>query len=95
MATYRKKLVEVEAVLWDKATVAKTPWTDYPNWLLKALVAPEGTEGSLWHSHEGWIIGTLEGPHHVSLGNYIIQGVAGEIFSCDPDIFHRTYEKVI
>lgn len=27
-------------------------------------------------------------------GAYIIQGVQGEIYACDEDIFHETYEEV-
>ena len=39
-------------------------------------------------------INTLEGVHHVSVGDYIIRGVAGEIYPCKPDIFEQTYEEV-
>lgn len=38
-------------------------------------------------------INTLEGVHHVSVGDYIIRGVAGEIYPCKPDIFEQTYEE--
>ena len=37
---------------------------------------------------------TLEGTHHARVGDYIIQGVNGEIYPCKPDIFEKTYEKV-
>ena len=40
------------------------------------------------------VIETLEGNHHASVGDYIIQGVQGEIYPCKPDIFEKTYEKV-
>jgi hypothetical protein len=36
---------------------------------------------------------TLEGTHHARVGDYIIQGVNGEIYPCKPDIFEKTYEK--
>jgi len=39
-------------------------------------------------------IKTLEGLMHVSLGDWIIQGVKGEFYPCKPDIFESTYEKV-
>ena len=39
-------------------------------------------------------IKTLEGVHHVSVGDYVIQGVKGELYPCKPDIFEMTYEKV-
>ena len=40
-------------------------------------------------------IQTLEGEHHASVGDFIIQGVKGEIYPCKPDIFKMTYEPVV
>lgn len=39
------------------------------------------------------VIETLEGEHEVSLGDYVIKGVAGEFYPCKPDIFALTYEE--
>jgi hypothetical protein len=39
-------------------------------------------------------IPTLEGDMLVSEGDYIIKNENGEICTCKPDIFHKTYEKV-
>lgn len=39
-------------------------------------------------------IPTLEGKMIAWVGDYIIQGVAGEFYPCQPDIFAMTYEKV-
>ena len=39
-------------------------------------------------------INTLEGKHHVSVNDYVIQGVSGELYPCKPDIFDKTYESV-
>ena len=39
-------------------------------------------------------IHTLEGVMHVSLGDWVIRGVKGELYPCKPDIFEATYEKV-
>lgn len=36
---------------------------------------------------------TGEGNHYVSLGDWIIRGVAGEFYPCKPDIFEKTYEE--
>lgn len=38
------------------------------------------------------IIKTLEGPHIISDGDWIITGVKGERYPCKPDIFAATYE---
>lgn len=37
-------------------------------------------------------IETLEGTMHASVGDYIITGVRGEQYPCNPDIFEQTYE---
>lgn len=42
--------------------------------------------GALW-------IGTLEGGHVASPGDWIITGVRGERYPCKPDIFEATYES--
>ena len=39
-------------------------------------------------------IKTLEGPLHVSEGDFIIKGVEGEFYPCKPDIFEKTYDVV-
>jgi hypothetical protein len=40
------------------------------------------------------VIRTLEGPMHVTPGDWIITGVKGECYPCKPDIFAATYEEV-
>ena len=39
-------------------------------------------------------IKTLEGLMRADKGDYIIQGIQGEIYPCKTDIFAKTYEKV-
>lgn len=39
-------------------------------------------------------VATLEGEMTVSHGDYVIRGVAGEMYPCKPDIFAATYEAV-
>ncbi len=46
--------------------------------------------GEIMHIH-GWI-DTLEGGHIVCPEDWIITGVAGEVYPCKPDIFEATYE---
>lgn len=48
---------------------------------------------NIMHDH-GWI-DTLEGGHIVCPGDWVITGVHGERYPCKPDIFEKTYEKVI
>ena len=78
---YRKKPVVIEAFKWMTDEV--------PGWWKDA----EGIEidiptGSVF-------IPTLEGTHEAKRGDFIIQGVQGELYPCKPDIFEATYEKVI
>lgn len=40
------------------------------------------------------IIETLEGDMYAEVGDYIIQGVHGEYYSCKPNIFTETYEEI-
>lgn len=40
------------------------------------------------------IIPTLEGEMLVSIGDFIIKGVKGQFYLCEPDIFEATYEPV-
>ena len=52
------------------------------------------------HPKVGWgetadnVIQTLEGEMQVSPGDWIITGVAGEVYPCKPDIFEKTYDPV-
>jgi len=39
------------------------------------------------------IIETLEGPHVVSPGDWIITGVTGDRYACKPEIFEATFER--
>lgn len=43
---------------------------------------------------EGGFITTPEGVMQYKTGDYIIRGVNGEIYPCQPDIFEKTYEVV-
>lgn len=94
---YRKKPVVIEAFQMTK----QTRWdnSDWPNWLNKAWQNEPGIDGALWIDSEcpkgeALYCGTLEGKHKVTFGDFIIQGVQGEIYPCKPDIFEATYEEV-
>lgn len=90
---YRKKPVEIEAFrLTDDAEMVAPAWftqavADEKVWIDRSLV-----DG---HIHVyGCTIETLEGRMHAGLGDYIIQGVNGELYPCKPDIFCKTYDLV-
>lgn len=81
MTRYRKKPVEVEA--WRIGSREA-----YPDWLMKAVEDETALIGVDGH----WLIKTLEGDHIGNIGDYIIQGIKGELYPCKPDIFEQTYE---
>jgi hypothetical protein len=87
---YRKKPVVIEAFRWTGGP----DQTEDPDWIVAAIVA-----GSVRFEDNGTavvalLIDTLEGTHKANQGDYIIQGVRGELYPCKPDIFAATYELV-
>ncbi len=90
MPKFRKKPVVIEA--WEFPGHMKEPgYASMPEWLRRAL-APECPAAHF--ENETLIIHTLEGDHTASPGDWIIQGVKGELYPCKPDIFAATYEPV-
>lgn len=99
---FRKKPVVIEAFQMTK----ERRWdnSEWPNWLNRAWNREPG-ENAVWidpdapiadgrQSADELVCGTLEGAHRITFGDYIIQGVKGEIYPCKPDIFEATYEPV-
>ena len=58
------------------------------------LSCPDGVYQLWGEPPTGFFIDTLEGRMNVSVGDWIITGVAGEKYPCKPDIFEKTYEPV-
>lgn len=89
---YQKKPVIVEAFKFDgDLKNSKGEWY-VPEWAVKAF-----ENGILFYgTDDPWelYIKTLEGVHHVSVGDYVIQGVKDELYPCKPDIFEETYGEV-
>lgn len=100
MSKFRKKPVVIEAVRitaadfngksWDGSPFGEVP---APKWLVEALtsgivtVEPSDTDYALWR------ITTLEGVMTAGPGDWIIQGIKGELYPCKPEIFAATYER--
>ncbi len=80
---FRKRPVEVTAIRWDGN--------------LSTLIDISAIAGkrTVARTEEGTLtIDTLEGVMTGNIGDWIIQGVKGEIYPCKPDIFDATYEQV-
>ena len=93
---YRKKPVVIESFQYDGDLMDRFGKYYVPDWVFDAI-----QNGVMYYDSEDsnsppWelYIKTLEGVHHVSVGDYVIQGVKGELYPCKPDIFEATYEGV-
>lgn len=95
MPKFRKQPVVIEAFqmtserMWDNR--------DWPEWLHAAWNIEPSVPGSFYRPYSdencnALCIGTLEGPLRVSVDDWIIQGVKGELYPCKPDIFEATYD---
>lgn len=85
---FKKKPVVIDAIQWDGTFTGIEK--------IKAAF-PDIETRSISRKHDAvysWEIGTLEGKHIVSVGDYIIKGVKGEYYPCKPDIFAATYDPV-
>lgn len=110
MSKFRKKPIVIEATQWfkngdhPKDACEIIPLGEGTSFLSEGKVVryyrrPD-VEGEMtckhcgftMHAH-GWI-DTLEGDHIVCPGDWIITGVANEMYPCKPDIFEQTYEPV-
>ena len=83
MSKYIKKPVEVEAVQFDGKT-------ESIEWISQQL----SVDARLLKSSERLIIETSKGIKKVAIGDYIIKDINGELNTCKPDIFQKTYEKI-
>ena len=86
---YRKKPVVVEAVQITKEI--RNNFGPFPEWALPHLIG--GKTEKICNSE--WLqVKTLEGNMNISDGDFLIQGVSGEVYPCKPNIFDKTYEPV-
>jgi hypothetical protein len=84
---YRKKPVVIDA--FQVKSLQECVW---PSWAMthENLLIETDSQGTV----TGYLIETLEGDMRVSVGDWIIKGVKGEIYPCKPDIFDASYEAV-
>lgn len=85
MPKFRKKPVVIEAHQIKRIPDGKPT----PSWLIEACVS-----GVVENRRNELYIKTLEGEMHVADGDWVIQGIKGELYPCKPDIFDATYEPV-
>lgn len=89
MGKYRKKPIIIDAFRLGE---------EWPDWWAEKHCQNEVTthnEDGRWRGGPDYaLIQTLEGTMRAENGDWIIRGVAGEIYPCKPDIFAATYEPV-
>ena len=93
MAKYRKKPVVIEAFQYDQSAhdrfwSSEDHMDEFPEWLQERRL------GSFYVSNGVPVVLTLEGALSVSIGDWIICGIQGEIYPCKPDIFEATYDPL-
>jgi hypothetical protein len=90
---FRKKPMVIEAVKFEPRLHPLMGWIfdSGPVWILQAQC--DGIV-KMWNDDEEpyCMIKTLEGQMKANIGDWIIQGVKGELYPCKPDIFAATYE---
>lgn len=77
---FRKRPVEIEAVQWDGE--------NFPE--LREFAGDRVAFDAVGNLQTQ----TLEGPLRAIIGDWIIKGVAFEVYPCNPGIFARTYGPV-
>ena len=93
---YRKKPVVIEAMQWDGTAEGATPIIEWvlsnggtANYVCSDPVLCSENDGDCPHSI---VIETLEGPMRAGLRWWVIRGVVGEFYPCDPDVFEMSYD---
>ncbi len=83
MSKYRKKPIVIHAEQYING-----------NLIGEEFISEGLHDGTLYYDSGRLYCKTLEGDMLVKDRNYIIQGVRGELYPCDLDIFEETYEEV-
>lgn len=83
---YKKKPLEIEAIQYLREENINQ---------VQDFFGDENGKVLMYHpTDNGYYINTLEGKMRLTKGDWIIKGVKGEFYSCKPDIFEATYEKL-
>lgn len=87
---FRKKPVVIEAFQW----AGDVQQDEHPQWIVDAIKREKVWFVGREIGELKMMISTLEGTHQANRGDWIIQGIKGELYPCKPDIFEATYEAV-
>lgn len=89
---YRKKPVIIEAFQLNERGLVGEDW--FWDAVSNNIIITH--DFGKFHESPAWCeIKTLEGTMKATAGDYILQGVNGEIYPCKSEIFEKTYEAVL
>ena len=88
---FRKKPVVIKAIQWDGSEATGQRIREAFGEAIQVHPPQERGQSEL---PPRLFCATLEGQMQASTGDWIIQGVKGEVYPCKPDIFSATYEAV-
>ena len=94
VAKFRKKPVVIEAIQIPETYDGVQEIIDWVNSHNHQFKAEDSGTWTIWYDRE-MRIKTLEGEMTAKRGDWIIRGVKGEFYPCKPDIFEKTYERVV
>ena len=91
MAKYRKKPVIIDAAQWFGRVSFLSEFIP-----LVRIASEKNMQAEHYSltADDKLYLHTLEGDMLVSVGDWVIVGINGEMYLCKPDIFEKTYEKV-
>ena len=93
MAKFRKKPVVIEAVKVTKMMIESIS-AERTAMIPELILRANREVCSMRTEDPHLIIKTLEGDMRANIGDWIIEGVSGEVYPCKPDIFEKTYDQV-
>ena len=90
----RKKPVEIEGFQMTAPRMRTRSFDDWPEWAVSAAVdSTDCYDVALYRTTEmTWYVHTLEGIVRVSVDDWILRGVKGELYPCKPDVLALTYD---
>lgn len=86
----RKKPVTIQAIKTSDVLEARKSDSELPPWLLSGI-----HKGDVQLDDDGVYLRTLEGTMFSSHDDWIICGIAGELYSCKSEIFDLTYDIIV
>lgn len=92
MGVYRKKPVTIEAIRLEKGMDVSSP-----DWFVEAVFKNKVILHGFGKFTRDVLYASVDSMDGISMGkegDYLIRGIAGELYCCRADVFGLTYEEV-